>query len=73
MKRTKLLAALAALMLILAACTSDDEGAADTTESFDLVQGGGERLAAVIDADVIVCGVNDGLPALGVVEAEGNY
>ena len=73
MKRTKLLAALTALMLIMAACTSDDEQAAETTESVDLVQGGGERLAAVIAADVVVCGVNDGLPGFGVVDADGNY
>ena len=81
MKRTKLLAAVAALMLILAACTSDDDGAtatdddgaADTTEAVDLVQGGGEKLAAVIAADVVVCGVNDGLPGFGVVDADGNY
>jgi general L-amino acid transport system substrate-binding protein len=81
MKRITLLAALTALMLILAACTSDDDGAtatdddgaADTTEAVDLVQGGGERLAAVIAADVVVCGVNDGLPGFGVVDDAGVY
>ena len=76
MKRTKLLAALTALMLILAACTSDDD-AADTT----VAEAGGEeaptptggRLDAVRDADVLVCGVNDGLPGFGVVGADGTY
>ena len=76
MKRSKLLAALFAFALILAACSSDD-GAADTTEA---AGGGGDgggdtggKLDAVKDAGVIVCGVNDGLPGFGVVDDAGNY
>ena len=72
MKRSKLWAALTALMLVLAACTS----AGDTTTTADGGGGGGDgggKLAAVRAADVIVCGVNDGLPGFGVVDAEGNY
>ena len=71
MKRTKLLAALTALMLILAACSSDD--AADTTVDGGGGGGAGGKLAAVIAADVIVCGVNDGLPGFGVVDDAGEY
>ena len=84
MKRSKLLAALTALMLILAACSSDD-GAADTTEADaggddsggdDGGDSGGDtggRLDAVRAADVVVCGVNDGLGGFGVVDSAGEY
>ena len=70
MKRTKLLAGLTALMLILAACA--DDGAADTTEA-DAGGGGSGTLADVIAADVLVCGVNDGLAGFGEVDPDGNY
>ncbi len=71
MKRSKLWAALTALMLILAACTS----AGDTTTTADGGGGGtsGGKLAAVKAADKIVCGVNDGLPGFGVVDAQGPH
>jgi general L-amino acid transport system substrate-binding protein len=78
MKITKLLAAFVALMLILAACSSDDDAAA-TTEAAAGDNGGddggttGGKLAAVIAADNIVCGVNDGLPGFGVVDDAGVY
>ncbi len=74
MKITKLLAAFVALMLILAACSSDDDAAA-TTEAAAGDDGGttGGKLAAVIAADKIVCGVNDGLPGFGVVDDAGVY
>jgi general L-amino acid transport system substrate-binding protein len=77
MKRTKLFAALTALMLILAACTAAEDGGAATTEA---AAGGGDgggaaggTLDAVRAADVVVCGVNDGLPGFGVVGADGTY
>ncbi len=70
MKRSKLLAALTALTLVLAACTTG--GGSDTTEPGG---GGGTdgKLEAVKAADKIVCGVNDGLPGFGVVGADGTY
>ena len=74
MKRTKLLAGLTALMLILAACADDD--AADTTEADGGGGGGGSgsgTLADVIAADLLVCGVNDGLAGFGEVDPDGNY
>ena len=80
MKRIKLLALISALMLVFTACTSDDGGEETTTTAAD---GGGEdngngdsmggTLAAVIEADQIVCGVNDGLPGFGVVDDAGEY
>ena len=71
MKRSKPWAALTALTLILAACTT----AGETTTTADGGGGGaGEgRLAAVKAAGKIVCGVNDGLPGFGVVGADGTY
>ena len=72
MKRSKLLAALTALMLILAACSSD-AGPDTTVDAGGGGGGGGGKLADVIAADVIVCGVNDGLPGFGIVDAGGEY
>ena len=71
MKRTKLLAALTALMLVLAACTTDSS---DGTEAGGGGDGDGEgRLQEVRDRGTLNCGVNDGLPGFGVVDADGNY
>lgn len=91
MKPIKLLAALTALMLVFAACTTDDDagdattteapddgdgdgdgdGGTDTTDDVDLTQT--DILGDVRAAGQIVCGVNDGLPGFGVVDADGNY
>jgi general L-amino acid transport system substrate-binding protein len=81
MKRIKLLALIGALMLVAAACTSDgatdettttggDGGTEDTTGP---APEGGATLDAVLAADQIVCGVNDGLPGFGVVDDAGEY
>jgi general L-amino acid transport system substrate-binding protein len=81
MKRIKLLALIGALTLVITACTSDggddttttagDGGTEDTTEAPPAETGG--KLAAVIAADQIVCGVNDNLPGFGVVDDTGAY
>ncbi len=75
MKRIKLLALISALMLVMAACTSDgDAGESTTTAAEGNGSGdGGGKLAAVREADVLVCGVNDGLPGFGVVDDAGEY
>ncbi len=86
MKSIKLLAVFTALMLVFAACTSDDSGDATTTEADGGGDGGTDTtegddvdltqtdtLADVRAAGQIVCGVNDGLPGFGVVDADGNY
>ena len=72
MKSSKLLAVLTALMLVLAACTTDSD---TTTTAGDAGGGGGVggRLAAVIAADVIVCGVNETLPGFGIIDDQGNF
>lgn len=73
MKRIKLLALVSALMLVMVACTSDG---GDSTTTAGEGGGSGEtggKLAAVRDADVLVCGVNDGLPGFGVVDDAGDY
>ena len=79
MKRSKLLVALAALALVFAACT-DAGGGDDTTTTADAGGEGngdgapaGGRLAAVQEAGVIVCGVNETLPGFGVIDDEGNF
>ena len=77
MKRSKLLVALAALALVFAACT-DAGGGDDTTTTADAGGNGdgapaGGRLAAVQEAGVIVCGVNETLPGFGVIDDEGNF
>lgn len=80
MKRIKLLALIGALTLVITACTSDGgdttttagEGGTETTTEAPPTETGG-KLAAVIAADSIVCGANDGLPGFGVVDASGEY
>lgn len=84
MTRSKLLAVLAVLALVMAACTDaggDDD--TDTTEPTGTTQdGGGEgdgdgaegsTLEAVRDRGSIVCGVNETLPGFGIIDEEGNY
>lgn len=77
MKRYRLLVALAALMLVFAACT--DAGSEETTTS---AEGGGEGdggaeagaiLDAVLERGTVRCGVNDVLPGFGFVDESGNY
>ena len=83
MNKLKLLALISALMLVFTACTSDGASDETTTTAAD---GGGEgdgdgdggedmggTLAAVRDADMIVCGVNETLPGFGVVDDAGTY
>ncbi|MDH3190504.1 MAG: amino acid ABC transporter substrate-binding protein [Acidimicrobiia bacterium] len=75
MKRIKLLALISALMLVMAACTSDGDAGDSTTTAAEGNGNGdaGGKLAAVQAADQIVCGVNDGLPGFGVVNDAGEY
>jgi general L-amino acid transport system substrate-binding protein len=86
MKVSKLFAVLTALMLVLAACTSDD-GGTDTTAGSDTTAGGGDTggdggdgggdmadlLSDVKARGELVCGVNDGLAGFGVVDDAGEY
>lgn len=79
MKRIKLLALIGALMLVITACTSDGgdttttagDGGTEETTAPPAETGG--KLAAVIAADKVVCGANDGLPGFGVVNDAGEY
>ncbi|MDX1469106.1 MAG: amino acid ABC transporter substrate-binding protein [Acidimicrobiia bacterium] len=66
MKRSKLLAAMAALTLVLAACTTDTgtNGGGDSD---------GGTLQAVLDRNELNCGVNESLPGFGVVDDQGNF
>ena len=85
MKRYRLLVALAALMLVFAACTEaadettttagGDDGAT-TTVGGD--EGGtddtaGDTLAAVQDRGTLNCGVNNAVPGFGFVDEDGNF
>jgi len=45
----------------------------DTTDTVDVVQEEGGRLAAVKSADVLKCGSNDTLPGFGIVDDAGEY
>ncbi|MDZ7679141.1 MAG: amino acid ABC transporter substrate-binding protein [Acidimicrobiales bacterium] len=82
------LAVLAVFVLVLGACTGDDDDAADTpdapdnngedngdgpSETIDLVQDGESVLASVQDSGVVVCGVNDAVPGFGFVDEDGNF
>lgn len=89
MKRYKLLVALAALMLVIAACTDDGngdgdgdgdgatttaaEGDGDTGGSDDGDSDMGSTLDAVRERGSIVCGVNETLPGFGIIDDEGNF
>ncbi len=76
MKRSKLLIALAALTLIFAACDSGGSESTTTAAEGGASSSGGDgdsKLDAVIEADTIVCGVNEGLPGFGQIDTEGNF
>ncbi len=85
MKKYRLLVALAALALVLAACTTGGEDDPDTTEASDTTQadaggegdggddGSGAILDAVLDRGTVRCGVNDVLPGFGIVDDAGEY
>ena len=68
MKSRKLIAVLAALALVVAACTAEST----TTTAAGNGDGTGV-LAAVQDRDELNCGVNDVLPGFGIVDEDGNY
>lgn len=82
MKRYRLLVALAALMLVIAACS--DTGAGDTTttagDGATTVDGGGSgdgdggsTLDDVKAAGEVVCGVNETLPGFGIIDEAGEF
>jgi general L-amino acid transport system substrate-binding protein len=74
MKRIKLWAGLTALLLIFAACTTGNgDGAATEVQAQEQPAEGGSLLDTVRERGKVVCGVNDGLPGFGVVDAAGNY
>ncbi|MBG7606118.1 MAG: hypothetical protein IZT58_16060, partial [Actinobacteria bacterium] len=50
-----------------------DSTEGETTDTVEVVQDEGGRLAAVQDAGVLVCGVNDTLPGFGIVDDAGEY
>jgi general L-amino acid transport system substrate-binding protein len=50
-----------------------DSTEGETTDTVEVVQDEGGRLAAVQDAGVVVCGVNDTLPGFGIVDDAGEY
>jgi len=78
-----------ALGLVAGACSSDDDDTSsdtateatdapdstdgETTDTVEVVQDEGGRLAAVQAAGVLVCGVNDTLPGFGIVDDSGEY
>ncbi len=68
MRRSALLLGLGVLIAVLAivaiACTDDDEDNGDGG-------GGASTLAVVLDRGRLVCGVNDGVPGFGFLEADG--
>ncbi len=77
------IALFAALVLVLAACNGDDDGAADTTsadgstaaptdDTVALVQGG-SLLETVQSRGTLNCGVNDAVPGFGFTDADGNF
>lgn len=89
MKRYRFLVALAALMLILAACSdsgsdgdttttaADDGGSDSTTDSGGEGDGGTDSGESLLDTvrerGNIVCGVNETLPGFGIIDADGNF
>ena len=72
MRRSALLMGLGVLVAILAivaiACTDDDE---DNGNGNGDGGGGGSTLADVLDRGELICGVNDGVPGFGFLEADG--
>jgi general L-amino acid transport system substrate-binding protein len=76
MKRIKLLAALAALTLVIAACTEATDETTTTAEPGDggtVAPPAGEVLAAVQERGTLNCGVNDAVPGFGFVDEDGAY
>ncbi|MBI4261482.1 MAG: amino acid ABC transporter substrate-binding protein [Actinobacteria bacterium] len=75
----KALAVLAAITLVAAACTRDeqpDEGDQTTTEQGDTGGGGQQQQESLLDVvrsrGTVVCGVNDTVPGFGFLTAEGS-
>lgn len=52
---------------------ADTADAGETEDTVEVVQAEGGRLAEVQEAGVLTCGVNDALPAFGVVDSSGEY
>ena len=74
-QRTKVLACLvAAFTLVAGACSDDDDSSGDSGgEEASGGGGGGGLLAEVQERGTLRCGVNEGVPGFGLVDAEGNY
>lgn len=83
-RRGRLLAALMALAMVLAACTTaaDEEPAdttaapangSDSTAAPEPEPTGGALLAEIQDRGTLRCGVNDAVPGFGFVDADGNF
>jgi general L-amino acid transport system substrate-binding protein len=76
MKKSNLLAVIAVLALVIAACNGDAADNGDTTVPDDngaAPAPTGGTLAAVQDRGNIICGVNDVLPGFGIVDEAGDY
>jgi len=72
------LVVLTALMLVLAACSSDDgsdttEGGTDATEAPSGGGDGGSLLAEVMDRGELKCGTRDALTGFAVLTADGDH
>lgn len=74
----------AVAVLVLGACSGDDDaadgptttagGTDDTTEeTIELVQDGESLLTSVQSAGTLVCGVNDAVPGFGFTDADGQF
>lgn len=77
MKRTKLLVVLTALMLVMAACNSDEgtdttAGGTETTEATGSGDGG-SLLDEVMDRGELKCGTRDAFPGFAVLTADGDH
>ena len=81
MKISKLLAVLPALMLVLAACTSDEgtdttaggDGGTDATEAPSGGGDGGSLLDDIMDSGELKCGTRDALTGFAVLTADGEH
>lgn len=87
-RSSKVIGLIAALMLLVAACTGSDDGAEDaaleegtdtavaaagTEEAAGGETAAGGTLQAVQDRGTLICGVNDAVPGFGFTDAEGNF
>ncbi len=80
---TRWLVLLLALVLALAACTSDADEPTTTTAAGDAGDqttttaapeaASGSVLAAVVDRGSLRCGVNQAVPGFGLIDADGNF